>query len=539
MNIDFLTIWSCIVYLPWLVLYLMLTYVFIILIYELSYYFAVKRYENVSGVSTYYSFFGGLSGLMFTGKGNDQFADLTEVTSKFSDSHMIVSNFAGSRFGSPHHCLISNEAIRDFFRKEVDVSIKQIEILEWTNFVLGFTAASGQDGLKGRSVFTEFFIYENLQALHEPMYQIMEKKFNDFVQKMNITNKEFTQINLKRFLDTVMLDWTSLLLFGYGSSSELNIDLTKYPEVTKKKSLSDIFENKKEMNIVYMLSKMCSISVDILFEPLNNMLGGWPLYFGIKEIYRNQKVLKKFVDKIISDLYEKRYNEYSKSNTKSRSMNIIDLIVEHNHDCAKENNYKDILCNKKIVGDITAFLFAGSDTSLLTSISGIMHIAQNHQDIISKLRKEGLQDLDGIKKNNYLDLVMKEVLRLYNPTLTCFPRLLIKDAEFAGIKCRKGSIVVVPTGLVRWNKKYIDAKKFRPERFETEVPNLQRFDYLPFLAGKRKCLGYSLAEMNVKILMGYLINKLEMEVPEKHEIKMRTNGLYQCVNPMVNIKLKN
>ena len=50
---------------------------------------------------------------------------------------------------------------------------------------------------------------------------------------------------------------------------------------------------------------MCSISIDILFEPLNNLLGGWPLYFGIKESYRNQKVLKEFTDGIIFDLYKK------------------------------------------------------------------------------------------------------------------------------------------------------------------------------------------------------------------------------------------
>ena len=82
------------------------------------------------------------------------------------------------------------------------------------------------------------------------MYKILEKKLNEFVQKMNLTNKEFTQINLIRFLETILLDWTSLLLFGYGSASELNIDLTKYPEITKIKNLSDFFKNKKEINIV-------------------------------------------------------------------------------------------------------------------------------------------------------------------------------------------------------------------------------------------------------------------------------------------------
>ena len=220
-------------------------------------------------------------------------------------------------------------------------------------------------------------------------------------------------------------------------------------------------------------------------------------------------------------------------------MNILDLMVEHNHDCLKTNNHKDIIKNKIIVGNITAFLFAGFDTSLLTTSSGIMHIAQSHQDIISKLRKEGLQDMNSIKKNNYLNLVMKEVLRLYNPSQVCLPRILIKDAEFAGIKCRKGSFVLVPTGITKWKDKYIDAKKFRPERFETEVPKLQKFEFLPFFEGKRKCVGYNLAEMNIKFLMGYLMNNLEMEVPEKHQIIMGVDGLYKCLNPMINIKLKN
>ena len=97
--------------------------------------------------------------------------------------------------------------------------------------------------------------------------------------------------------------------------------------------------------------------------------------------------------------------------------------------------------------------------------------------------------------------------------------------------------MVTLTGINRWNNKYIDAKEFRPERFESEVPKLGKFDYIPFYDGKRKCLGYQLGLVNMQILIGYVINKFELNA-EDYQIRMLGLGPYFCANPILGVKLR-
>lgn len=141
-------------------------------------------------------------------------------------------------------------------------------------------------------------------------------------------------------------------------------------------------------------------------------------------------------------------------------------------------------------------------------------MAQKHQDWLSKIKNDGVNNISEMNSNHSLDLVIKEALRLVNPINISFGRGLIKDCEIQGVKLKKGSNVFTPIGFNRWNSQYIDAEKFRPDRFESEISELGKFAYIPFGEGKRKCLGYALGLMNMKILIGYLINKFELHVPE-------------------------
>ena len=155
------------------------------------------------------------------------------------------------------------------------------------------------------------------------------------------------------------------------------------------------------------------------------------------------------------DVYEKRYNEFGKIGVKLRPINIIDLMCEHNQDSIKNNRNGEIISRKLIIGNITAFAFAGMDTVVQAATAGLMHMAQNHQVFFSKLRNEGLKNLDQIEKNSFLDQVMKETLRMYNPAPNSVSRIICKNMEVSGVKLYKGCCVHIPVLLTRYNKKYI------------------------------------------------------------------------------------
>ena len=97
---------------------------------------------------------------------------------------------------------------------------------------LGFVDMGGKIGLKNRQVFSEFFFYDRLQTLKQPMYAIAQRQIKDFVENQNINNSEFKNIDLKEsLLEKIVLDIITLILFGFSSSEDLLIDLSEHPEI--------------------------------------------------------------------------------------------------------------------------------------------------------------------------------------------------------------------------------------------------------------------------------------------------------------------
>lgn len=43
--------------------------------------------------------------------------------------------------------------------------------------------------------------------------------------------------------------------------------------------------------------------------------------------------------------------------------------------------------------------------------------------------------------------------------------------------------------------------------------------------------------MEMKLIMGYLIDKLDLRVDKDYQICMEIKGVYQCANPKMEIKL--
>ena len=66
-------------------------------------------------------------------------------------------------------------------------------------------------------------------------------------------------------------------------------------------------------------------------------------------------------------------------------MNILDLMVRHNFEMAKNNQKDKMLAEEEIVQDLILFLFAGLDTSFQTSSSCLALLTQ-HQDYQKKIR---------------------------------------------------------------------------------------------------------------------------------------------------------
>ncbi|RUS15912.1 cytochrome P450 [Jimgerdemannia flammicorona] len=234
----------------------------------------------------------------------------------------------------------------------------------------------------------------------------------------------------------------------------------------------------------------------------------------------------------------------------------------------KMNQEEDGLSDKELQAQIMTFLAAGILTTLFCSLRhdttsaalawALWLLAQN-PEAQKKLREEvtpmfkdalnnktppSYDDIDALK---YLNAVCKEELRLIPPgpmlshinvalrpsaipekhiqprylstvpTAHATSRQATKDTELGGYYIPKGTILIIaPTVIHRlpriWGE---DVLEFRPERwFEKPAMDVGPYEYLPFSVGPRHCIGYKLALMEMKVILGILITRFEFaEVP--------------------------
>jgi cytochrome P450 len=267
----------------------------------------------------------------------------------------------------------------------------------------------------------------------------------------------------------------------------------------------------------------------------NNFSNGLLLKYSLTKKFKSHNVLHQFISKRILQIYYKRYNAHDSSND-GKNLNIIDIMISHNKG-SLEKRADVIIGETDIVGNLIAFQFAGFDTSLQASTSGLVMMAKRHPEWLEKIKADGLGDWAAIEANRSLDLAIREVLRMYSPAPGNFPRTLIKEVILDGVKVPKGAGVMVPSTFRRNNVAFKDAEQFQPERWVSDVDKLPKMTSIPFYWGKRICMGYVLAEINMKMMMGFVLKHFELTVAPDFEPIMDLIGPYQCVNPTVNMRL--
>ncbi|XP_050081704.1 cytochrome P450 4C1-like [Anopheles aquasalis] len=179
------------------------------------------------------------------------------------------------------------------------------------------------------------------------------------------------------------------------------------------------------------------------------------------------------------------------------------------------------LSNADIREEVDTFMFEGHDTTTSGISFTILQLAK-HPDVQQKLFEE-IDSMFGaaasstvltsatLQEMKYLDLVIKEALRL-RPPVPFIGRKLLEDMEMNGTIIPAGTTISLNIYNVHRNTKvFPDPERFIPERFsdENEVKR-GPYDYIPFSAGFRNCIGqrYALLEMKVtivKLLASYRI----------------------------------
>ncbi|XP_033220891.1 cytochrome P450 4C1-like [Belonocnema kinseyi] len=180
---------------------------------------------------------------------------------------------------------------------------------------------------------------------------------------------------------------------------------------------------------------------------------------------------------------------------------------------------KGIFTDDEVREHADTLIEAGYDTVSRTNCFTLLMLA-SHPDIQDKVYKELYKiygpespdetpvKLEDLKHMDYLERVIKEVMRLY-PVVPLLGRKLLEDFPLDGYLLPKDCGIITSVIALHRDKKYwTDPLKFNPDRFlPEEVEKQIPYTYMPFSLGPRDCIGRVYAMMSMKILMATLLRK--------------------------------
>ena len=142
----------------------------------------------------------------------------------------------------------------------------------------------------------------------------------------------------------------------------------------------------------------------------------------------------------------------------------------------------------------------------------------------------------------YLDCVIHETMRYYQPANGIFFREAMEDHMLGDIKIFKGTLLFTSSMTNHYNEaNFPQPFEFKPERWLKEDGSFNTpkpYTWLTFSAGPRSCIGKQLAFMEMKLIVIHLLRQYELSM-ETQELTMKLeNFSYQPQKLMTTLRKK-
>lgn len=204
--------------------------------------------------------------------------------------------------------------------------------------------------------------------------------------------------------------------------------------------------------------------------------------------------------------------------------------------------------DKEILGDGLFLLIAGIATTVATLEFNIKLLAA-HPEKMTKLRAEIQQcfqesdtHLEAIKKMAYLEMVIKETMRLYPPAPLLMPREIDSYIEINGVPLFKGVVPIFAAYVThRLKDHWEQPEEFIPERFAKENQDkINSNAYFPFSLGPRFCAGQQFALLEMKVVLAELFRRYWVEIENNSfEVNLKQGGMAPAVAPIIYLQKNN
>ncbi|MFE0106197.1 cytochrome P450 [Streptomyces sp. NPDC059009] len=162
------------------------------------------------------------------------------------------------------------------------------------------------------------------------------------------------------------------------------------------------------------------------------------------------------------------------------------------------------------------------------AVSWTLHLLGRHPEAAERVAAElddvlgdrAAPDFADLRRLPYLDMVLKESLRLYPPG-PYGARETTEAMKLGDYEIPAGATVFYPFWAVHLNPAYWpDPERFDPERFTPEATaERPRLAHIPYGIGPRSCEGAALATVEAQLVLAVLLKRFRFRPVPGHEVR--------------------
>jgi cytochrome P450 len=310
-----------------------------------------------------------------------------------------------------------------------------------------------------------------------------------------------------------MADYTTKMLEGWTQKDQINLmpDLRQLVLRIVSHSLFGLeaaAEDGKLGALIDRWTPMVNAPQYVLFPPLRRQL---------------EQVSKQLEDELLALINRRRAGELGND--------VLSMLIQaHDEDGTS-------LTDRELIGQLAVLFIAGHETTV-NALAWVLILFAHYP----ALRLELVESLTSTLGENsptveqayafpQLDYFIKETMRLL-PPLVYTLRMGNEPFELGGYALAKDSMVILSHYIThRLPEIYAEPETFRPQRWENL--DVSPYEYLPFSAGARMCIGATFASLEMRIILAMLLSRVQVVPTGKVDYKIAGNilqpkGLVPC-----------
>ena len=199
----------------------------------------------------------------------------------------------------------------------------------------------------------------------------------------------------------------------------------------------------------------------------------------------------------------------SHRSTQHDRLNILTLLFE-------AQRSQEELTDNKLTGHAT-LLFAAAHLTTAHTFSWTLFLLSQHPEILEKLQRElrtnvagDVPTLEELEQLPYLEAVIRESMRVL-PASSYSQRVAVEQTWLGPVRINPGTPVIFSQYITHHRSDlYADPDHFRPERWFTITPSA--YEYLPFGAGPRMCIGAPLAMAEIRTALTIMLKRFNFQI---------------------------